>query len=353
MIPSALQHQHYYCQNTSASRLSHSHSHFCRFFHGSIFLAIQFNTNPDTYLTTPPTPPTCFLATMSYFTMVGSEYDLPHPTLSRHPPRFYIPDRSDYSPAPTTAGYPREPLSMHSRIPSSSTMPYSGHSTPYHAESFYGSGSRSSIAALRHALHTYHQHAQGQHPLTPQQQISRPPIPRGILSGQGGGIRGGDSSPGEPHDLGDPTANLPPDLWGRQVNEPLEALIDIHRVLYRGGEDPAETSAPAWSEQGREVKRVMEQWFEGDCSECVVGSIRTRARGNVLVVPPHKPQALCGSCLPHQFTTIPSSDCLLGSLCLPISPFCSSCPPHTFPHLPLPRSSPTHGHSPRVCARPS
>jgi hypothetical protein len=48
-------------------------------------------------------------------------------------------------------------------------------------------------------------------------------------------------------------------------NEPLEALVDIHRVLYRGGEDPADTSSPAWAEQGREVKRVMEQWFEGDC----------------------------------------------------------------------------------------
>jgi hypothetical protein len=51
-------------------------------------------------------------------------------------------------------------------------------------------------------------------------------------------------------------------------NEPLEALVDIHRVLYRGGEDPADTSSPAWAEQGREVKRVMEQWFEGDCGEC-------------------------------------------------------------------------------------
>ncbi|BEJ12309.1 hypothetical protein CspHIS471_0207690 [Cutaneotrichosporon sp. HIS471] len=195
---------------------------------------------------------------MSYFTMAGSEFDLPHPTLSRHPPRFYIPDRSEYSPGPATSGFGREPLSMHSRMPSSSTLPYSGYSTPYHPESFYGSGSRSSIAALRHALHSYHRHALGG-PLTPQQQISRArqgPAPTAT--------RGGDTSPGEPAELGDPTATLPADLWGRS-NEPLEALVDIHRVLYRGGEDPADPSAPAWAEQGREVKRVMEQWFEGDC----------------------------------------------------------------------------------------
>lgn len=240
--------------------------------------SFTFNTQLDTQLDCPRDPnpsSSSFLSpsdtsratlTMSYFTMSGSDYDLPHPTLSRHPPRFYIPDRSDYSPAPTSAGYAREPLSMHSRMPSASTLPYSGHSTPYHAESFYGSGSRSSIAALRHALQNYHQHAQARQPLTPQQQISRPPFHSRAPPGQ----HGPDSSPGEPSgELGDPTASLPLDLWGSRVGaEPLEALVDIHRVLYRGGEDPAETSAPPWSEQGREVKRVMDQWFEGDCGEC-------------------------------------------------------------------------------------
>jgi hypothetical protein len=47
----------------------------------------------------------------------------------------------------------------------------------------------------------------------------------------------------------------------------MEALIDIHRVLYRGMEDLATPATPAWAEQGKEVKRVVEQWFEGDCGE--------------------------------------------------------------------------------------
>lgn len=56
------------------------------------------------------------------------------------------------------------------------------------------------------------------------------------------------------------------DMW-RIPGQPLDALIDIHRVLYRGSEFEEGEDNAAWSEHGKEVKRVIEQWFEGDCSE--------------------------------------------------------------------------------------
>jgi hypothetical protein len=46
----------------------------------------------------------------------------------------------------------------------------------------------------------------------------------------------------------------------------MDALVEIHRVLYRGRED-LDDRALNWNEQGQEVKRVVERWFEADCSE--------------------------------------------------------------------------------------
>lgn len=197
---------------------------------------------------------------MSYFSYAPSsatDYDMPHPTLSRNQPRFYIPDRSTYSPGGSAAA-PGEHLSLHSRFPSVST---SGQSTPYRG-SIYGQSSRASITALRHALHHYKAYAPRDRrryiaePATPQHQLSR--VPRG-------------QCPPPPGDEGGPLglalalsddaiANLPPNLWGT-ATDPMEAVIDIHRVLYRGSDD----ISASWSEQGREIQRVVDQWFEGDC----------------------------------------------------------------------------------------
>lgn len=56
--------------------------------------------------------------------------------------------------------------------------------------------------------------------------------------------------------------------------EMMDALVEIHRVLYRGREDLRGVGPDGewdrelrWDEQGREVKRVVERWFEGDCRE--------------------------------------------------------------------------------------
>lgn len=44
--------------------------------------------------------------------------------------------------------------------------------------------------------------------------------------------------------------------------ERMDALVDIHRVLYRGSD---RTHASTFAAQGVEVKRVIERWFEQDC----------------------------------------------------------------------------------------
>lgn len=46
----------------------------------------------------------------------------------------------------------------------------------------------------------------------------------------------------------------------------MDALVEIHRVLYRGKEDHMGETVP-WREQGPEVRRVVERWFETDCCE--------------------------------------------------------------------------------------
>ena len=49
-------------------------------------------------------------------------------------------------------------------------------------------------------------------------------------------------------------------------NEMMDALVDIHRVLYRGRENMDDMDIDGnWDVE--EIKRVIERWFEGDCSE--------------------------------------------------------------------------------------
>jgi hypothetical protein len=50
--------------------------------------------------------------------------------------------------------------------------------------------------------------------------------------------------------------------------EMMDALVEIHRVLYRGREDMQWSDGQLkWDAQGQEVRRVVERWFEGDCSK--------------------------------------------------------------------------------------
>lgn len=204
---------------------------------------------------------------MSYFTFASSEYDLPHPTLSRNQPRFYIHDRPAYSPAQAST-----PLvggeSLHSRHPSINNSMYSGASTPYHRGSFYGSGSRTSLAALRHALHHYRTYSENPttDSLTPSAQL--PSVPRGQCPPPPPGARpeNYDGTAYEQSEASGGPVSWDSDMW-RIPGQPLDALIDIHRVLYRGSEFEEGEDNAAWSEHGKEVKRVIEQWFEGDCGK--------------------------------------------------------------------------------------
>lgn len=46
-------------------------------------------------------------------------------------------------------------------------------------------------------------------------------------------------------------------------NEMMDALVDIHRVLYRGRENMDDDNEL----DKEEIRRVTERWFEGDCCE--------------------------------------------------------------------------------------
>jgi hypothetical protein len=46
-------------------------------------------------------------------------------------------------------------------------------------------------------------------------------------------------------------------------NEMMDALVDIHRVLYRGRENMDDDNEL----DKKEISRVTERWFEGDCCE--------------------------------------------------------------------------------------
>lgn len=47
-------------------------------------------------------------------------------------------------------------------------------------------------------------------------------------------------------------------------NEMMDALVDIHRVLYRGRENVVDLQEE-WNSE--DIGRVVDRWFEGDCSE--------------------------------------------------------------------------------------
>lgn len=53
---------------------------------------------------------------------------------------------------------------------------------------------------------------------------------------------------------------------GSLSGEMMDAVVEIHRVLYRGREDIASQRADmSWDQQGAEVRRVIKRWFEDEC----------------------------------------------------------------------------------------
>jgi len=118
--------------------------------------------------------------------------------------------------------------------------------------------SRSSLAALRAALHDYQIP-----PETDHYRDNR----HGAESSSGNGIGSGSEEMVSDLELDshyNPTTS--------DGNEMMDALVDIHRVLYRGRENMDEIDMDGdWDVE--EIRRVIERWFEGDCSESFSSSL--------------------------------------------------------------------------------
>jgi hypothetical protein len=99
--------------------------------------------------------------------------------------------------------------------------------------------------------------------------------------------------------------------------EMMDAVVEIHRVLYRGNEDLAllqiqlEGDAMAWPEQEKEIRRVVNRWFESDAGEFhrlgVAFYIRTKQQGSNAFVPCMTQRWRGEVGLTSQSTTIPCS----------------------------------------------
>ena len=147
----------------------------------------------------------------------------PHP---RPHPRFYVPTGTAISPSLPSQSHSRRPSAINSRaIPSSPLL------------------RQPSSAALRSAL----------------QGSNRPES------------RAGSGSQTPRFNRSMSTINLQPSPRDVEVRqEQMDAFIEIHRVLYRGRQDVALEDGRGnlgLAEQGKDVRRVIERWFEGDCGE--------------------------------------------------------------------------------------
>lgn len=175
---------------------------------------------------------------------------VPPPVPARTPPRsskstFYLP-----SPTTTTNTNPLSRVASRHLALSVPTSPRS------HGQG-HGQGhrrSRSSLSALKSALQTY------QIPLEPS-----------ALGSGSDGVSELDLegyAHGHGRDMRDREGEGLMSPFERRIeHEMMDALVDIHRVLYRGREDRGQEGqgGSSWEEQGKEVQRVVERWFEGDC----------------------------------------------------------------------------------------
>lgn len=147
----------------------------------------------------------------------------PHTARRRPPPSFYL---SSTGVSPSLI--PSDAASASSRSTarmSVSSLP----STPAYSRR----PSHRSLVALRNALQTYQI-------ASPDRYYSNPDTPSVDTPAS-------------------PVGNL-------QRGTRMDALVEIHRVLYRGREDQVGEALP-WSVQGMEIRRVFERWFETDCCE--------------------------------------------------------------------------------------
>jgi hypothetical protein len=178
-------------------------------------------------------------------TMNNSTATVPPPLPAQTPPRSKSPKSTFYLPSPTTTTTTTNPLSRVASRHLAISVPTSPHSR-------HGQGhrrSKSSLSALKSALQTYKIPSDGSDVVSDLD-----------LEGSGQVDHGR-------RDLG----LMSP--FERPIgHEMMDALVDIHRVLYRGREDRVQgegdgQEGSSWEEQGKEVQRVVERWFEGDCRE--------------------------------------------------------------------------------------
>jgi hypothetical protein len=176
---------------------------------------------------------------MSTATMDNTTATVRPPIPAQTPPQSKSPKSTFYLPSPTTTTTTTNPLSRVASRHLAISVPTSPHSR-------HGQGhrrSKSSLSALKSALQTYR---------IPSDEFGSDLVSELVLE---------DKVPGLMSPFERPIGH-----------EMMDALVDIHRVLYRGREDRVQgegdgQEGSSWEEQGKEVQRVVERWFEGDCRE--------------------------------------------------------------------------------------
>ena len=150
-------------------------------------------------------------------------------------------------------------------------------SSGYSSQDYSRRTSRASLSALRATLQWYQVPSPGsQSPHTPPRGFHRPHT---VQSTSSLDIRAPDSEDLDDLDLREAMEGMAGsgELGSLGMGpehglgpEKMDALVEIHRVLYRGKEDlEAVGKQLRWAEQGQEVKRVIERWFESDCGEYI------------------------------------------------------------------------------------
>ena len=199
--------------------------------------------------------------------------------------QFYLPSPATNTEA-TLSRTTSRPDPGHSRRPSAYSLSLSMPGSPSHPSSSSSRShlqrrSRTSLAGLRNALQTYKVPSESEY------DPETPPVSArlGFGHGQGSEVsfgpaysRGGRLLDYGAHDTASDEgliARLRQGGASRDMlrsplgigQEMMDALVEIHRVLYRGREDMQLSDGQLrWDEQGQEVRRVVERWFEGDCS---------------------------------------------------------------------------------------
>ncbi|ORY30029.1 hypothetical protein BCR39DRAFT_530729 [Naematelia encephala] len=169
------------------------------------------------------------------------------PRGGRGHPRFFLPE-------PSPAGHPTSSSSQPSRRNSLHSVPASSVTSP---STLVPSHRRTSLAQLRNALQMYHVRS-------PPDPVTPPPRPPASVTSTHHDVPSGLSTRSvSVLDLREHGGDYG---WESALAEDrMDALVEIHRVLYRGREDLGIGGERRMTEEGQEVRRVVERWFEGDC----------------------------------------------------------------------------------------